>query len=169
MSKTPLRRVVTGHDAAGRAVVTHDTLLSPNGGPTGVAELTLVWTTPSMPVDNDDTTDGRDRQVGLSMPGGTVLRVVDMLPGQRSALHRTNTIDYGIVMSGVIDLELDNGVLTRLEPGAVVVQRGTIHAWCNPSMDTTARVAFVLVDAKPATVNGAPLPAILPSAARAKS
>ena len=169
MRANPLRRVVTGHDAAGRAVLTHDTLLTPNGGPSGVAEFTLVWTTPTMPVDNDDATDGRDRQVGLSMPGGTVLRVVDMLPGQRSSMHRTSTLDYGIVMSGVIDLELDDGVLTRLEPGSVIVQRGTVHAWINPSPDTVARVAFVLVDAKPATVGGEPLPPIMPGVSQPKA
>jgi quercetin dioxygenase-like cupin family protein len=169
MDKIPLRRVVTGHDAAGRAVVTDDALLTPNPGPVGVADFTLVWTTTSMPVDNDDATDGRQREVGLSMPGGTVLRIVDMLPGGVSSMHRTSTIDYGIVMSGVVELELDDGAVTRMEAGAVIVQRGTLHAWRNPSADTTARIAFVLIDAKPATVNGESLPSILPGRPQPKS
>jgi len=167
MSLPPLRRIVTGHDAAGRAVVTHDTLLTRAPIPTG--ESTLVWTTAGLPVDNDDTADGRDRQVGLTLPGGTVLRIIDMQPGKRSPMHRTNSLDYGIVISGSIELELDGGAVTRVEAGQVVVQRGTIHAWRNPSTDTPARIAFVLIDATPATVAGEPLPAILPGAAHPKT
>jgi quercetin dioxygenase-like cupin family protein len=169
MSQTPVRRVVTGHDAAGRAVVTDDALLSPTSIPSGDAAFTLVWATASSPVDNDDATDGRDHAAGLTLPGGTVLRIVDLLPGRRSAMHRTNSLDYGIVMSGTIELELDDGATTRVEAGSVVVQRGTIHAWRNPSADTIVRVAFVLIDAKPATVDGAPLPAILPGPPRPKT
>ena len=168
MNLNPLRRVVTGHDAAGRAVVTHDALLAPLPIPSGDAAFTLLWATATLPVDNDDATDGRDRAVGLTLPGGTVLRIVDLLPGRRSAMHRTHSLDYGIVMSGVIELELDDGAITRVEAGSVIVQRGTIHAWRNPSADTPVRVAFVLIDAKPATVGGEPLPAILPSRAAAK-
>jgi quercetin dioxygenase-like cupin family protein len=168
MSQPPLRRVVTGHNDSGRAVVTDDALLTPLPSPNGDAAFTLVWTTTGLPVDNDDATDGRDRTVGLSLQNGTVLRIVDLLPGKRSAMHRTNSIDYGIVISGVIELELDDGAITRVEAGAVIVQRGTIHAWRNPSLDTPVRVAFVLIDATPATVCGAPLLAIMPNAAHAK-
>ncbi len=165
----PLRRVVTGHDTAGRAVITSDTLLTPLTGAAGAAAFTLVWSTTGLPVDNDDATDGRERTVGLTLPGGTVLRIVDLLPGRVSAMHRTNSLDYGIVMSGVVELELDDGAITRLEAGSVIVQRGTIHAWRNPSADTTVRVAFVLIDATPATVDGAPLPAIMPGSTMAKA
>jgi quercetin dioxygenase-like cupin family protein len=165
MTLAPLRRIVTGHDAAGRAVVTADTLIT--GVPIPTGEAILLWTTAGMPVDNDDAADGRDRTVGLTLPGGTVLRIIDLLPGQRSSLHRTNSLDYGIVLSGVTELELDDGALTRIEAGAVIVQRGTIHAWRNPSADTVARIAFVLIDATPATVDGQPLPAIMPSRAKA--
>ena len=165
MNLTPLRRIVTGHDADGRAVVTDDALLT--GVPIPTGESTLVWTSTGLPVDNDDATDGRDRTVGLTLSGGTVLRIIDMLPGKRSPLHRTNSLDYGIVISGVIELELDDGALTTVEAGAIVVQRGTIHAWRNPSADTAARIAFVLVDATPVTVNGEPLPAIMPTRPKA--
>lgn len=169
MNPIPMRRVVTGHDSNGRAVVTDDQLFDPKPGANGAAAFTLLWTADGMPVDNDDASDGRERNVGLSLPGGTVLRIVDLMPGKRSAFHRTNTLDYGIVMSGVIDLELDDGVTTRLDVGAVIVQRGTIHAWVNPSADTIARVAFVLIDAKPATVNGVALPERLPGSTPAKA
>lgn len=164
MPTKPIRRIVTGHDAAGRAVVTADSVLDGVPIPNGQAVFTLVWTTATAPVDNDDVTDGRDRRTGLTLPGGSVLRVVDLLPGTRSAMHRTNSLDYGIVLSGSVELELDDGAVTPIEAGSVIIQRGTIHAWRNPSVDTPARVAFVLLDAAPATVGGAPLPAVLPRA-----
>lgn len=164
MTTTPLRRVVTGHDANGRAVVTHDTLLTPQPNATGASALALVWSSTGLPVDNDDASDGRERKVGLTLPNGTVLRIVDVLPGRKSAMHRTNSLDYGIVISGAIELELDDGAVTLLQAGDLCVQRGTIHAWRNPSATTTARIAFVLIDATPATTNGEPLPVILPSA-----
>ena len=164
MPTTPIRRVVTGHDAAGRAVVTADSLLDPRPNPSGAALFTLLWTTTSAPVDNDDATDGRDRAVDLTLAGGSVLRVVDMLPGKLSAMHRTDSLDYGIVLSGEIELVLDDDAVTLVKAGDIVIQRGTIHAWRNPSADTSARVAFVLLDATPATVDGAPLPAIAPGA-----
>lgn len=165
----PLRRVVTGHDQAGRAVVIADSLLTGRPNPSGDAWMTLAWTTPTAPVDNDDATDGRDRAVGLTLPGGSVLRIVDLKPGMRSAMHRTNSLDYGIVMSGTVELELDDEAVTVLETGDVIVQRGTIHAWRNPSADTVARIAFVLLDATPATVDGVPLPDISPRAGVSKS
>jgi quercetin dioxygenase-like cupin family protein len=169
MPTTSLRRVVTGHDPAGRAVITTDTLLNSTPIPSGDALFTLVWTTASSPVDNDDATDGGARAVGLTQPGGSVLRVVELLPGGRSAMHRTNSLDYGIVLFGSIELELDDGVVTLIETGDIVIQRGTIHAWRNPSANTPARVAFVLLDATPATVDGAPLPGISPRAGVSRS
>ena len=169
MSSTPVRRIVTGHNAKGRAVVIADSVLDGMATPSGGTLLTLVWTTASAPVDNDDIADGRERAVGLTLPGGSVLRVVEMLPGTRSAMHRTNSLDYGIVLSGTVELELDDGAVTRIEPGSVVVQRGTMHAWRNPSADTVARVAFVLLDAAPATVDGMPLPSVSPRPGPSKS
>lgn len=169
MPTNTLRRIVTGHDAAGHAVVTADTLLAATPIPSGDALFTLVWTTASTPVDNDDATDGAARSVGLTQPGGSVLRVVELLPGKRSAMHRTNSLDYGIVLSGSIELELDDGAVTLVKTGDIVIQRGTIHAWRNPSAGTPARVAFVLLDATAATVNGAPLPDISPRAGVSRS
>lgn len=159
----PVRRVVTGHDAAGKAVVISDSTLDGVATAAGKSILTLVWTSVGMPIDNDDATDGRDRDVGLTLPGGSVIRTVDMLPGSTAPMHRTNSLDYGIVISGSIELILDDGAATLVEAGGIVIQRGTIHAWRNPSATETARVAFVLLDAKPATVDGAPLPDIHPS------
>jgi len=74
-------------------------------------------------------------------------------------MHRTDSLDYGIVLEGEIVLELDDGKSVHLKAGDVVVQRGTIHAWVNPT-DKPNRMAFILLDAKPATVGGKPLPTV---------
>ncbi len=76
-----------------------------------------------------------------------------MTPGARSPLHRTEPIDYGIVLSGAVEMELDGGERVRLRPGNMVVQRGTVHAWINVGEDW-ARMVFSMVDAKPAVMDG---------------
>ena len=161
----PIRRIVTGHDAAGKAVVIADSTLPTTSNPSGSSVFSLVWTSASAPADNDDPSDGAARKVDLTLPGGSVIRVLDMLPGTTAPMHRTSSLDYGIVISGAIELILDDDARTLVEPGGVVVQRGTIHSWHNPSADTIARVAFVLLDAKPATVDGVALPDIHPRGA----
>lgn len=162
----PVRRVVTGHNEAGKAVVISDETFASIPNPKGTALFTLVWTSAQCPVDNDDAADGRERDVDLTLPGGSVIRVVDMLPLTTAPMHRTNSLDYGIVISGAIELILDDGCTVLVEQGGIVVQRGTIHSWRNLSADTTARVAFVLIDAKPATAGGLPLPEIHPKEGR---
>jgi uncharacterized cupin superfamily protein len=62
-------------------------------------------------------------------------------------MHRTETIDYVIVIEGEIDMDMDDSTV-KLKAGDIMVQRGTNHAWANRS-SKHARVAFVLVDAKP--------------------
>lgn len=156
-STEPVRRVVTGHDAEGRAVVRSDERFDPAVVPSGDAAMVLVWTTETFPVDNNDEIDGRQRDPGLTLEGGSVIRTVDMLPRARSPMHRTSSIDYGIVISGRVVLELDDGSETPLGPGDIVVQRGTMHRWSNPH-DEPCRIAFVLIEAEPYLVDGEPLP-----------
>lgn len=160
----PVHRIVTGHDDAGKAVVISNQTFDSVPNPQGTAFFTLAWTSDTTPVDNDDAIDGRNRNVDLTLPGGSVIRVVDMLPLTTAPMHRTNSLDYGIVVSGAIALVLDDGSSTLIEPGGIIIQRGTIHSWHNPSADETARVVFVLLDAKPATVDGNQLPEISPRA-----
>src|ERR1700691_6195402 len=126
-----IRRIVTGHDDKGRAVFKSDGIVAgvPGGG--AAPEFALGWTTKRSPADNDDPVDGAKRTVGLACPGGTVLRFVDIAPGRRPPMHRINSIEYGIVLSGEIHLELDDGAIRHLHAGDVVVQRGTMHAWVN--------------------------------------
>lgn len=153
----PVRRVVTGHNRNGRAVVVGDETFAPAPIPSGDADFLLLWTTPTVPADNGDPVDGREREAGLTLNAGSVIRIVDMLPGKQSPMHRTNSIDYGIVVSGEIELELDDGSRTRVGAGSVIVQRGTNHLWRNPSATEPCRIVFVLIEAAPYVHDGVPL------------
>ena len=154
----PVRRIVTGHDEAGRAIIRSDDMLPVEPIPSGDAAFSLIWTTASVPADNNDDTDGRSRDAGLTLHQGSVIRIVDMLPGGVSPFHRSSSIDYGIVLSGEVELELDDGAVTTARAGDIIVQRGTIHLWRNPSATENCRIAFVLIEAKPRMVDGKPLP-----------
>lgn len=72
-------------------------------------------------------------------------------------MHRTQSLDYGIVIWGEIELELDSGETKTLKQSEVCVQRGTNHIWRNKT-DQWTRMAYVLLDAQPVTVNGEKLP-----------
>lgn len=157
----PVRRIVTGHDEAGRAVFTADDLLPVNPIPSGDAAFSLIWTTATVPADNNDDTDGRERDAGLTLHQGSVIRIVDMLPGGVSPFHRSSSIDYGIVLSGAVELELEDGAVTNARAGDIIVQRGTIHLWRNPSATENCRIAFVLIEASPRIVDGRPLPDVM--------
>lgn len=75
----PIRRVVTAHDAKGRAIVGSDEQIIPEIIPSGDAAFALLWTTAEVPADNNDELDGRERDAGLTIDHGSVLRIVDML------------------------------------------------------------------------------------------
>lgn len=161
MSKNPfppIRRIVTGHDAEARAVFRSDDRFPSEPIAIGGAEFALVWTTATVPADNNDETDGRARDAGLTLNQGSVIRIVDFLPGGTSPMHRTNSIDYGIVLSGEIELELEDGARKIAGPHTIIVQRGTNHMWRNPSPTEYARVAFVLIEAPAYMHEGQPLP-----------
>ncbi len=158
----PVRRIVTGHNADGKAVFRSDDLLPVTPIPSGDANFSLIWTTATVPADNNDETDGRLREAGLTLHQGSVIRIVDMLPGGASPMHRSSSIDYGIVLSGSVELELDDGAITTAHAGDIIVQRGTLHLWRNPSDTDICRIAFVLIEAAPVQVNGAPLPDVEP-------
>lgn len=147
------RRIVTGHDEQGQAIVRRDDEIGAQKVPDTNAWFNCIWTTAGWPTDNTDDSDGALRDRGLTQGNGSVLRIVEMGPGHRSPMHRTQSLDYGIVLSGVIELELDQGKRVALKAGDVVVQRGTIHAWINPGTEP-ARVAFILLSAAPLQVGG---------------
>ena len=168
----PTRRVVTGHDTKGKAVVLIDGA-APNAKlrkATGLTS-TLLWVTEESPAELSGSEDGAAREIGVAPPpGGSIFRVVDFPPaadfgvvdnaamlremgigaGQGDAryatMHRTKSIDYAVVISGEIDMLFDDSEV-HLKAGDVLVQRGTNHAWVNRAKEN-CRIAFVLIDAK---------------------
>jgi quercetin dioxygenase-like cupin family protein len=147
-----IRRVVTGHDPSGRAVVKIDevarNLVSSRAGATAC----VVWTTEGFPVDNTGEEDAGLRKTGTTLDNGTVFRILELAPGVTPRNHRTDSIDYAVVMSGEVDMELDDAKV-HLKAGDVLVQRGTIHNWVNRGTEPCV-IAFVLIAAKPVTVGG---------------
>ena len=158
-----MRRIVTGHDEHGHAVFRSIDELSPENIPSGDAAFATIWSTAEVPVDLNDETDGGTCDVGLTLNGGSVIRIVDMLPGRESPMHRTNSLDYGVVISGEVELALDEGAVEVCRTGDVIVQRGTIHLWRNVSADKPCRIDFVLTEsAGPDLHNGKPLEELKP-------
>lgn len=152
-----VRRVVTGHDAQGRAIVITDELAKNVINNRPGAHSTVIWSTDQFPVDNDGAADPTTKSIGTTLENGTVFRVVRYAPGVTPRRHRTDSIDYAVVVSGEIHMELDDGVVASLKQGDVLVQRGTVHNWVNKG-DVDCIIAFVLVSANPAKVNGQELP-----------
>ncbi|OCL09155.1 hypothetical protein AOQ84DRAFT_405247 [Glonium stellatum] len=156
------KRVITTHDAQGRSIFDKSlpervsATILPSGTTFG-----LCYATSASPIQmNDDmdiqefsrilSTDG----LGLMIHGGTVLRHVDIQPGRLSSMHRTMSLDYGVVLQGEVELLLDSGEVRLLAAGDVAVQRGTMHAWRNPSDTIVARMLFVLISAFPLKIDG---------------
>jgi mannose-6-phosphate isomerase-like protein (cupin superfamily) len=176
-SNPALRRVVTGHDETGKATVLFDDdvpnkITRPE---TGIV-ANWIWISASSPADIDVKTDTSAVRRGLNPPpGGSIFRIVDFPPAsgndgsldhhtissslgldqssskRRPAthpmMHFTETLDYALIMSGEIDMMLDDSTV-HLKAGDVVVQQATNHAWINRG-SVPCRVAFVLIDAKP--------------------
>jgi quercetin dioxygenase-like cupin family protein len=142
-----VRRVVTGHDEQRKAVVVSDQTLPITTRRPG-QEGCVVWAVDKVPVDNLDATDGANRASGTTIDHGAVFRIVRYEPGRAGRMHRTRSMDYGVVLSGTIVLQLDEGAEVELHAGDVLVQRGTIHNWINRSPEPCT-IAFVLIDAVP--------------------
>jgi len=153
MAHKSFRRVVTTHDSAGKSIVGSIDTLTPALIDSGDAAFQLVWTTPTVPADLNAGTDG-PAAVGKTLKSGSVIRIVDMVPGRASPMHRSFSIDYGVVLSGQLELTLDGGETVLLKAGDVVVQRGTNHLWRNPSKTEMCRIAFILIESGPVVVNG---------------
>jgi len=153
-----VRRIVTGHDANGRAVVTIDEVSKNITSNRLGASASVVWTTESFPVNNTGDADEGLRKVGTTLQNGTVFRVIEFAPGVAPRNHRTDSIDYAVIVSGEIDMELEDSVV-HLKAGDVLVQRGTIHNWVNRGSQPCV-MAFVLIDAKPVEVSGKVLSAV---------
>jgi len=146
----PIRRIVTGHDSD-VAKVLIDAPASNAKHPSPGTISTLIWCTDRAPAAisaGGAIEDMGARILGTAPPAnGTRFAVIDFPPGNKPHMHRTETIDYVIVLEGEIEMDMDHSTV-KLRAGDVMVQRGTNHAWANRS-SSRARVAFVLIDAEP--------------------
>lgn len=122
--------------------------------------MSVAYTTSFPPDLNKDADVQQHEQkvasgnLGLVSGGGTVLRYVDFAPSYECMMHRTQSVDYGIVLEGQIESVLDSGEVQLMGRGDVMVQRATMHAWRNPSKTEWARMIFCLQDCQPLTVGG---------------
>ena len=150
-SYPPISRFVTGHDASNVAKVIMQGAAANAKYPSPGTVSTLIWSTDSTPADisvGENVEDLGARIIGTAPPAnGTRFAVIDFPPGNEPRMHRTETIDYVIVLEGEIEMDMDASTV-KLRAGDVMVQRGTNHAWANRSA-RRARVAFVLIDAVP--------------------
>jgi quercetin dioxygenase-like cupin family protein len=149
----PIRRVITGHDANGVAKVLADDFATnaKRSGRPGGGKSTLIWCSDQMPTDiaiGENIEDMGARIIGTAPPPhGSRFCVIDFPAGAPGAMHRTETIDYVLVLAGEIEMDMDQSTV-KLKAGDILIQRGTNHSWVNRS-DKHARVAFILLDAQP--------------------
>ena len=156
-----LHRFVTDHDEKGKSIFNKEVeerlpwqRLAEGAG------FGLGYVTDHSPVEFSNNNDIKTYQKyqedppGLVIPGGTVLRFVDMPPGLRSPMHRTVSLDYGVVLEGSVYLVLDSGEERLMKRGDVAIQRGTNHEWRNASSTEWSRMMYVLQESKPIQSGG---------------
>ena len=156
-----INRLITGHNDEGKAIFS-DSLPEELGWSNlpNKARFALGYTTKEYPVDMSEDKDIATYQSylatppGLVIPGGTVLRYVDCPPKSISPMHRTVSLDYGVVLEGEIELVLDSGEVRKMNRGDVAIQRGTNHAWRNASETEWCRMMYVLQECKEVTIGG---------------
>ena len=141
-----IRRVITGHDEKGKARVIIDEITDNVISRRAGQESTVIWATDQMPANLSEFNDLSAEVVETTIPNGSVFRVSRFEPGVAPRNHRTASLDYAVVISGTIDMELDDGEVVNLKAGDVLVQRGTVHNWTNPGTEPCI-VAFILLSA----------------------
>lgn len=145
----PIRRIVTTHDAEGKAVIMHDGLApqrvwrEPRGNIS-----TLIWGTDEVPAEIRSAEDFGLRENEIEPPqAGSWARVIDYPPKMTGRMHRTESVDYAVCLAGEMLMELDDGATVTMKAGDVLVQQATIHSWINQG-DEPARIVFVLIGSK---------------------
>ena len=148
-------RYITSHNSEGKAVI-HSTLdYGWRAVDDNQSALSIVYSTPGIPVRLTDDEDIKaydtllDQGMGLVYPGRTMLRCVDTAPGYACPMHRTKSMDFGIVLEGEIEMVFDSGDVTTLKKGDVVVQRAMQHEWYNKSKSEWVRMMFILRECAP--------------------
>ncbi|KAM0346676.1 hypothetical protein ACHAPU_005389 [Fusarium lateritium] len=155
-------RYITTHNEQGKAIVdsTFDSDAPFYELPGGIAHFALGYATKEFPAKLTNNADLDSYQgfltdkPGLSVSTGTVLRYVDMCPDHVSPMHRTVSLDYGVVLEGELELVLDSGEKRVMKRGDVCVQRATMHQWRNTSKTEWARMLFILLPSTPPQVGG---------------
>jgi len=157
----PVKRFITTHDPSTKKAIFSNALPEDNKvDPIPNAEFRLGYVTKGFPVDLNNDADIAvykpylETPPGLVASGGTILRYVDVGPSQLSPMHRTVSLDYGVILEGEMELVLDSGETRTMKRGDVAIQRGTMHAWRNKSSTQWARMLFVLQECKPVEVGG---------------
>ena len=139
-----IRRLVTSHTTDGKAVVGADNLMN------NVQQLrsgnyeTLLWVTEGSPADvngEDPTATPQDIEPPKT---GSIFRLLELVPGKEAYMHRTDTIDYAICLSGKCEMLLDEDDKVIFKQGDVMVQRATMHGWANPFTEP-CQIAFILI------------------------
>ena len=136
-----IRRVVTGRNPEGKGIVKWDSEIEAVSGREGFS-FVPVWATKELPARLTED-DPATWEIGTTLAGGSVFRIARYEPGVAKRWHRTDSVDYGIVLSGEIWMELDEKEV-HLKAGDVIVQRGTIHNWVNRGTEPCL-VAFILI------------------------
>ncbi len=144
------RRVVTGFNSDGKSIILMDGAAPPPAiyNRAGKVRGYNAWLVQSVPANLDSATDPMKNGYDKTEPpsGGVIVRMTTWYPGVKYPMHQTNTIDFGIVISGNLQLGLEADS-TILEPGDLVVQRNTPHSW-SVIGDKPCTIAFILIDAK---------------------
>ncbi|MCJ1306177.1 hypothetical protein MMC08_008995 [Hypocenomyce scalaris] len=157
-----LTRHITGHDpTTGKAVVQSSQSGTWKAYDHKLMAFNVIYTTSEFPPSLNDDADiashdelMASEKLGLVNANGTVCRVVDFAPGFECMMHRTQSLDYGIVLEGPIEMVLDSGETRVMQRGDVAVQRATMHAWRNPQKEQWARMIFVLQDCQTLNIGG---------------
>ena len=144
------RRIVTGHDSNGAPIVLIDGDATNHKFPDEHISSTMMWSTTSLPTSILGDEDEGARILGSAPPpGGSRITMMVFKPGNTlHGLHRTDTVDFAICISGSIDMFLDETNVVTLRPGDVLIQRGTYHGWVNRGTEPCV-LAVVLLDAEP--------------------
>jgi hypothetical protein len=154
------KRLITSHNDEGKAIIHSSKTFGWQNLDKDRMAFSVIYSTSSFPPDLNrdkdiDTHESlMDKGVGLVNPNGTIIRCVDFAPEYRCGMHRTQSLDYGIVLEGEIDMVLDGGEVEHMKRGDVAVQRATMHQWINTSKTEWARMMFVLQDCEPVEIFG---------------
>lgn len=143
-----VRRVVTGLDSEGRSCIALDAPLETISG----GALKMLWTSDGVPARNDAEVGTGDFNFSFDIMrrGGTGFVILEVVPGPglgSMGMHATNTLDYGIIIRGRLELVMETGSAI-LEAGDVFVDRGVLHG-ARALGDENVVMAIVLVPAEP--------------------